>query len=238
MTAPALELRGVQAAYGDAQVLWDVDWQVNPGEVVAVVGPNGAGKSTALRVVAGLLRPSRGEVWCHGERIDGLSPDQVVERGVALVPEGRRLFGHMTVLENLLLGGYTARARSVRRQTLREVFDLFPVLAERSGQPAGTLSGGQQQMLAIARGLMSRPRLLLLDEPSLGLAPVVVQQVYEVVRRIASQGVTVVVVEQNVFPALHHAPRGYLMAGGRVVAQGPAEALVQTDVVQRSYVGG
>jgi branched-chain amino acid transport system ATP-binding protein len=236
--APVLELRGVEAAHGDAQVLWGVDWKVDPGEVVAVVGPNGAGKSTALRVVAGLLRPLRGEVWFDGARIDGLPADAVVERGVALVPEGRRLFSHMTVLENLLLGGYTARARPLRGQTLREVFQLFPVLEERSGQLAGTLSGGQQQMLAIARALMSRPRLLLLDEPSLGLAPRVVQQVYEAVARIAREGVTVVVVEQNLFPVLQHACRGYLMAQGRVVAEGPAEELLRTELVQRSYVGG
>ncbi len=238
MTGPVLELKGVQAAHGDAQVLWGVDWRVYPGEVVAVVGPNGAGKSTTLRVVAGLLRPLRGEVWFDGERIDGLSADVVVDRGVALVPEGRRLFAHMTVLENLLLGGYSPRARARRSQTLREVFELFPVLGERAGQLAGTLSGGQQQMLAIARALMSRPRLLLLDEPSLGLAPRVVQQAYEAVGRIAREGVTVVVVEQNVFPVLQHAPRGYLMAHGRVVAEGPADALLRTELVQRSYVGG
>ncbi|MDQ7800484.1 MAG: ABC transporter ATP-binding protein [Armatimonadota bacterium] len=238
MSVPVLELRGVEAAYGDAQVLWGVDWRVQPGEVVAVVGPNGAGKSTTLRVVAGLLRPLRGEVWFDGTRIDGLPADAVVERGVALVPEGRRLFAHMTVLENLLLGGYATRARPLRRRTLEEVFHLFPVLGERSGQLAGTLSGGQQQMLAIARALMSRPRLLLLDEPSLGLAPVVVQQVYGVVARIAREGVTVVAVEQNVYPALQHAARGYLMAHGRVVAEGPAETLLRTALVQRSYVGG
>jgi branched-chain amino acid transport system ATP-binding protein len=238
MSGAVLELKGVQAAYGDAQVLWGVDWQVRSGEVVAVVGPNGAGKTTTLRVVTGLLRPLRGEVWWDGIRIDGLSADQVVERGVALVPEGRRLFSRMTVLENLLLGGYAPRARRVRGETLREVFHLFPILEERAGQPAGTLSGGQQQMLAIARALMSRPRLLLLDEPSLGLAPRVVQQVYEVVERIAREGVTVVVVEQNVYPVLQHAPRGYLMAQGRVVAEGTAEELLRTELVQRSYVGG
>ncbi len=233
-----LELRGVQAAYGDAQVLWGVDWHAAAGEVVAVVGPNGAGKTTTLRVVAGLLKPLRGEVWWDGVRIDGMPADAVVERSVSLVPEGRRLFSHMTVLENLLLGGYAARARPARRKTLEEVFRLFPILEERAGQLAGTLSGGQQQMLAIARALMSRPRLLLLDEPSLGLAPRVVQQVYEVVSRIAREGVTVVVVEQNVHPVLQYAARGYLMAQGRVVAEGPADVLLQTELVRRSYVGG
>ncbi len=233
-----LELRRVEAAHGDTQVLWGVDWRVEPGELVAVVGPNGAGKSTTLRVVAGLQRPLRGEVWFDGQRIDGFPPESVVERGVALVPEGRRLFSHMTVLENLLLGGYVARARPFRQRMLDEVFGLFPVLKERAAQLAGTLSGGQQQMLAIARALMSRPRLLLLDEPSLGLAPRVVHQVYEVVTRIAREGVAVVVVEQNVFPALRYAPRGYVMAQGRVAAEGSAQTLLSTELVQRSYVGG
>lgn len=233
-----LELRGIQAAYGDAQVLWGVDWRVEAGEVVAVVGPNGSGKTTTLRVVAGLLPPLRGEVWWDGARIDGMSADSVVERGISLVPEGRRLFAHMTVLENLLLGGYASRGRQARRQTLEEIFQLFPILKERAGQLAGTLSGGQQQMLAIARALMSRPRLLLLDEPSLGLAPRVVQQVYQVVERIAREGVTVVVVEQNVYPVLQYAPRGYLMARGRVMAEGPAKVLLQTELVRQSYVGG
>ncbi|MCS7172352.1 MAG: ABC transporter ATP-binding protein [Armatimonadetes bacterium] len=232
-----LEVRNLEAAYGDAQVLWGVNWQVAPGEVVAVVGPNGAGKSTALRAIMGLVRLLRGEVWFEGERLDGKPPEAVVERGIAMVPEGRRLFGHMTVLENLWMGGYAARARAHRTRTLEEVFDLFPILAERRHQLAGTLSGGQQQMLAIARALMSRPRLLLLDEPSLGLAPRVVQQVYEALHRIVREGVTVVVVEQNVFPVLEHASRGYVMAQGRVVLEGDARRLLEAEEVRRSYVG-
>ncbi len=233
-----LEVRALEAAHGDAQVLWGVSWRVDPGEVVAVVGPNGAGKTTTLRVIAGLVRPRRGEVWFAGERIDGLSPDAVVERGIALVPEGRRLFAHMTVLENLLLGSYCQRARPHRRQTLEEVYALFPVLRERWRQLAGTLSGGEQQMLAIARALMSRPRLLLLDEPSLGLAPRVVEQVYEAIGRIVREGVTVVVVEQNAFPVLAYARRGYVMSRGRVVAEGDARTLAQAEEIRRSYVGG
>ncbi|MDR7415842.1 MAG: ABC transporter ATP-binding protein [Armatimonadota bacterium] len=235
--APLLEVRDLEAAYGDVQVLWGVNWRVEPGEVVAVVGPNGAGKSTTLRVVAGLLRPLRGEVRFEGERLDGKPAEAVVDRGIAMVPEGRRLFAHMTVLENLWMGGYVARARPHRARALQEVFDLFPILAERRHQLAGTLSGGQQQMLAIARALMSRPRLLLLDEPSLGLAPRVVQQVYEAVHRIVREGVTVVIVEQNAFPVLEHASRGYVMAQGRVLVEGSARTLLGTEEVRRSYVG-
>jgi branched-chain amino acid transport system ATP-binding protein len=235
--ATVLELHSLEVAYGDQQVVWGVSLEVRDGEVVAVVGPNGAGKTTTLLATAGLLRPLGGQVMLLGARIDGLPPHAIVERGLALVPEGRRLFGGMTVRENLLLGGYPARARRARAATLAEVMDLFPVLAARAHQRAGTLSGGEQQMLAIGRALMARPRLLLLDEPSLGLAPRLVRRVFELVREIAARGVTVVVVEQNAFQALAHADRAYVLSGGRVAAAGPARELLAQDEIRRTYIG-
>ena len=232
-----LEVRDLQVAYGDQQVLWGVSLEVREGEVVAVVGPNGAGKTTTLLTIAGLLRPRGGQVAFLGSRIDGLPPQAIVERGLALVPEGRRLFGTMTVRENLLLGGYLPRVRPQRAARLAEVMDLFPVLAARRHQRAATLSGGEQQMLAIARALIARPRLLLLDEPSLGLAPRLVRRVFSLIREIAGGGVTVVVVEQNVFQALEHADRAYVMSNGRVTASGPARELLAQDEIRRTYVG-
>ena len=232
-----LEVRDLQVAYGDQQVLWGVSLEVREGEVVAVVGPNGAGKTTTLLTIAGLLRPRGGQVAFLGSRIDGLPPQAIVERGLALVPEGRRLFGTMTVRENLLLGGYLPRVRPQRAARLAEVMDLFPVLADRRHQRAATLSGGEQQMLAIARALIARPRLLLLDEPSLGLAPRLVRRVFSLIREIAGGGVTVVVVEQNVFQALEHADRAYVMSNGRVTASGPARELLAQDEIRRTYVG-
>jgi branched-chain amino acid transport system ATP-binding protein len=232
-----LEVRDLQVAYGDQQVLWGVSLEVREGEVVAVVGPNGAGKTTTLLTIAGLLRPRGGQVAFLGSRIDGLLPQAIVERGLALVPEGRRLFGTMTVRENLLLGGYLPRVRPQRPARLAEVMDLFPVLAARRHQRAATLSGGEQQMLAIARALMARPRLLLLDEPSLGLAPRLVRRVFSLIREIAGGGVTVVVVEQSVFQALEHADRAYVMSNGRVAASGPARELLAQDEIRRTYVG-
>jgi len=232
-----LEVRDLQVAYGDQQVLWGVSLEVREGEVVAVVGPNGAGKTTTLLTIAGLLRPRGGQIAFLGSRIDGLPPQAIVERGLALVPEGRRLFGTMTVRENLLLGGYLPRVRPQRAARLAEVMDLFPVLAGRRHQRAATLSGGEQQMLAIARALIARPRLLLLDEPSLGLAPRLVRRVFSLIREIAGGGVTVVVVEQNVFQALEHADRAYVMSNGRVTASGPARELLAQDEIRRTYVG-
>jgi len=232
-----LEVRDLQVAYGDQQVLWGVSLEVREGEVVAVVGPNGAGKTTTLLTIAGLLRPRGGQVAFLGSRIDGLPPQAIVERGLALVPEGRRLFGTMTVRENLLLGGYLPRVRPQRAARLAEVMDLFPVLADRRHQRAATLSGGEQQMLAIARALVARPRLLLLDEPSLGLAPRLVRRVFSLIREIAGGGVTVVVVEQNVFQVLEHADRAYVMSNGRVTASGPARELLAQDEIRRTYVG-
>ena len=203
-----LEIKSVDACYGDFQALWGVSLQVNAGEIVVLIGPNGAGKTTLMRTIVGLHRPSAGSILLHGQPTERLDGHQMVESGMALVPEGRKLFGGMSVLENLEMGAYTARARRQRAETMRWVFQIFPILAERRNQTASTLSGGMQQMLAIGRALMSVPRLLLLDEPSLGLAPLIVQNIFDVVNLVNGRGVTVVLVEQNARAALELAPKG------------------------------
>ena len=233
-----LEVREVEARYGDVQALWGASLDVREGEVVTIIGPNGAGKTTLMRTIMGLHRPSAGGIFLDGAPIHTLAPHQIAERGVILVPEGRRLFGGMRVLENLEVGAFTARARRVRTDTLRLVFETFPILAERKDQVASTLSGGQQQMLAIGRALMGLPRLLLLDEPSLGLAPMVVQQIFEVVEMITQQReVTVLLVEQNAHLALEVAPRAYVMEQGRIVGEGSATDLLSDQRVRQAYLG-
>ncbi len=237
MTTPLLAVADLEVAYGDQQVLWGVSLEVGGGEVVALIGPNGAGKTTVLRAVLGLMHPVRGSVLFDGLRIDGRSPHEIVTRGLTLVPEGRRLFRSMTVRENLDLGAYLPRARSQRPAALDEVLSLFPVLAERREQPAGTLSGGEQQMLAIARALMARPRMLLLDEPSMGLAPVVLERVLDTVSAIAARGVTVLLVEQSAVQALERADRAYVLREGRIVDAGEARALLAREDFRSTYVG-
>lgn len=232
-----LECRDLDVYYGDLQALWDVSLDVQAGEIVALIGPNGAGKTTIMRTLAGLLAPARGSITLEGRRVETAPGHQRVELGLALVPEGRRLFGTMTVLENLELGAYPGRARADRQANLARVCGIFPILQERRGQLAGTLSGGQQQMVAIGRALMSRPRLLLLDEPSLGLAPVVVEAIFEVVRQINAEGVTVLLVEQNARAALRLAHRGYVIENGRVVQQAPADSLLHDPHVRAAYLG-
>jgi branched-chain amino acid transport system ATP-binding protein len=232
-----LEVRQLAAAYGDLQVLWEVSLDVQAGEIVVLIGPNGAGKTTFLRSVAGLHRPLSGSVAIAGAAIHDIPAHQIVERGLVLVPEGRRLFGGMSVLENLEVGAFTPRARQQRQQTLKQVFELFPLLLERRGQRAATLSGGQQQMLAIGRALMGLPRLLLLDEPSLGLAPLIVQHLFGVVRNISRAGVTVLLVEQNARRALELADRAYIIEQGRIVGQGAGAALLADQHVRRAYLG-
>jgi branched-chain amino acid transport system ATP-binding protein len=233
-----LEVREVDAHYGDVQAVWGATLDVREGEVVTIIGPNGAGKTTLMRTVMGLHRPSAGGIFLDGAPIHGLPPHRIAERGVVLVQEGRRLFGGMGVLENLEVGAFGARARRARADTLRFVFETFPILAERKDQVASTLSGGQQQMLAIGRALMGLPRLLLLDEPSLGLAPIVVQQIFAVVRTITGQrGVTVLLVEQNARAALELAHRAYVMEQGRVVGEGRATDLLTDEQVRRAYLG-
>jgi branched-chain amino acid transport system ATP-binding protein len=232
-----LEVRGVAADYGDVRALWDISLRVNAGEIVALVGPNGAGKTTLMRTIAGLHRPAAGSILFEGQPQHGLAPHRIVEHGLILVPEGRRLFGEMTVLENLWLGAYSARARGMRDETLARVYDVFPLLRERRTQIAATLSGGQQQMLAVGRALMGLPRLLLLDEPSLGLAPLVVRDIFEVIKAVNQEGITVLLVEQNAHLALEVADRAYILEQGRVVGEGTGAALLHDKQVQRAYLG-
>ncbi len=232
-----LEIAAIVAAYGEVRALWDVSLVVNEGEIVTLLGANGAGKTTTMRVLSGLLRPLSGTVTFAGERIHRLPPPRIVQAGLVQIPEGRRLWPRMTVLENLELGAYAPLARARRHETLDWVFSLFPRLAERRTQLAGTLSGGEQQMLAIGRGLMSRPRLLMLDEPSLGLAPILVREVFNIITQINARGVTVLLVEQNVRQALEIAHRGYVLETGRIVRSGPARGLLEDPEIKRVYLG-
>ena len=232
-----LEVRGVAADYGDVRAVWDVTLEVNSGEIVTLIGPNGAGKTTLMHTIAGLQQPSAGEILFEGKSLSSLAAHQIVERGVVLVPEGRHIFATMRVEENLEVGAYSARARRARATTFQRVYEIFPILAERRNQIAGTLSGGQQQMLAIGRALMGLPRLLLLDEPSLGLAPLVVKDIFAVLRAVNQQGVTVLLVEQNARLALQLADRGYVLEQGRVVGSGTGAELLADTGVQRAYLG-
>ncbi len=237
LPAPMLEVSGVAADYGDVRALWDISLHVNAGEIVALVGPNGAGKTTLMRTIAGLHRPASGSVLFEGHSLHSLAPHRIVEHGLILVPEGRRLFGEMTVLENLRLGAFSSRARSQRESSLARVYGIFPLLRERRTQVAATLSGGQQQMLAVGRALMGLPRLLLLDEPSLGLAPIIVRGIFEVIRSVNRAGITVLLVEQNAHLALEVADRAYILEQGRVAGEGTGEALLHDKQVQRAYLG-
>jgi len=232
-----LEVDKINVFYGDLQALWDVSFEVHEGEKVVIVGANGAGKTTTLRTISGLLRPKTGEIRFLGQRIDRLPPHKIVELGIAHVPEGRRIFPRMTVMENLEMGAYIKRAREKFDDTLEWVFSIFPRLKERKDQIAGTMSGGERQMLAIARGLMSRPKLLMLDEPSLGLAPKLVLKVFEVVQRISEEGVTILLVEQNVRHALELADRGYVLETGRITLSGRGEELLENEYVKKAYLG-
>lgn len=232
-----LEVRELAAFYGDARALWDVALDVGAGETVSIIGPNGAGKSTIVASVAGLHPSVRGRIAIDGVDVVGLPAHRVCARGVAIVPEGRRVFGHMSVYDNLCLGAYRRAARAGFRRTLAEVFELFPRLSARPAQLAGSLSGGEQQMLAIGRALMAGPRLLLLDEPSLGLAPVVIDEVFNAITTINARGVSVLLVEQDIDRALDISARGYLLAEGRVVADGPSQRLRDSDQVRRSVLG-
>ena len=232
-----LELRNVDVSYGDLPALRSVTLTVEAGEILSVVGANGAGKTTMLRTISGLLRARAGEILLERERVDRLPCHAVVERGVVQAPEGRKIFPSLTALENLELGSYTSRARAERRRSLERVFALFPILGERRRQAAGTLSGGQQQMLAIGRALMALPRLLMLDEPSLGLAPLVVQEIFRVISEINRAGTTILLVEQNTRQALALARRGYVLENGRVVLEGRGSELLDNEHVRRAYLG-
>ena len=236
MPERAIEVRELYAGYGGVPVLRGVSLSVAPGELVALVGANGAGKSTLLKCIAGLLRPTSGSIALDGMPLSGKPAHEVVRAGIALVPEGRRLFGRLTVDDNLLLGAH-GRREAQRQETLARARQLFPVLAERGDQLAGTLSGGEQQMLAIARALMSRPRFLLLDEPSLGIAPRVVTRIYETLAAIHQQGLGILLVEQNVRLALTRASRAYVVQTGKVVLSGAPQELLGSDVVRQAFLG-
>lgn len=232
-----LEVRSISVSYGAAPALWDIDLDVAQGELVCVVGPNGAGKTTLINAVAGLHRVGGGRIRYQGEDITQLPPHRFCDRGIALVPEGRRLFTQMSVLDNLELGSFIRRAKVQRRQTLEHVLALFPALKAKLQQPAGSLSGGQQQMVAIGRGLMARPGLLLLDEPSLGLSPLVVQDMFNAIRQINQEGTSILLVEQNVSMAMALAQRAYVVEEGRISMQGSASELLQSPAIQRAYLG-
>ncbi len=232
-----LELRGVHAGYKDVPVLRDVSLAVDEGQIVAVVGSNGAGKTTLLRTISGLLAPTQGQVLLHGESIAGAAPHQIVNAGVVQVPEGRQLFPHMTVAENLEMGAYGPRGRRHATESLAAVLTLFPALAERRKQLARTLSGGEQQMLAIGRALMGSPQLLLMDELSLGLAPLLVEKIFDSIREINSRGTTILLVEQNVVEALNLAHRAYVLENGRIVMEGQGKALLEDAQLKEAYLG-
>jgi branched-chain amino acid transport system ATP-binding protein len=236
--APALlRVQDLDAGYGSVQVLWGVSLEVRAGEVVAFIGPNGAGKSTLLRALSGLLRPWRGTVWLEGREITPLSPERIVRLGVAHVPQGRHLFPDLSVRENLLLGAYTRRDPSGIAEDLRRTLDLFPVVADRLSLPASHISGGEQQMVALGRALMAHPRLFLIDEPSLGLAPIAVQALMDAIDRLRAAGASVLLVEQDVAVALRHADRGYVLETGRIVLEDTAPALLDNPRVRDAYLG-
>ena len=237
-TAPLLSVRAVDAAYGKVQILHGVSLDVYPGEVVSIIGPNGAGKSTVLKTVMGFLRPSAGQVTFAGQPITGLRPDQVVRRGISYVPQGRVVFKDMTVVENLEMGAYSVTDRARVRRTMDQVFQLFPRLGERPRQAAGTMSGGEQQMLAMGRALMVEPRVVLMDEPSLGLAPRFVELVFTKIGDLRAAGMTLLLVEQNATRSLAVSDRGYVLELGRNRFTGPGAALLADARVRRLYLGG
>lgn len=232
-----LRVKGISVAYGGTPALHRVSFEVPAGQIVAIVGSNGAGKSTILRTISGMLHPTEGSIEFYGEPIHRLPSHATVEKGIAHVPEGRRLFSKLTVLENLLLGAYTRKSKELRQETLAQIFEIFPRLKDRQSQRAGTLSGGEQQMLAIGRGLMSHPKLLMLDEPSLGMMPVLVDRLFEVIGQINRAGTTILLVEQNVQQALELAHRAYCLQTGTVVLEGTGVELLQSDQVRDAYLG-
>jgi len=232
-----LAIKNIDVLYGDVQVIWDLSFEVKQGEVLALIGANGAGKSTTLRTISGILRPTKGEILFENQPIHTIEPYRLIEMGIAHVPEARRLFVEMTVEENLDMGSLKGAARKDRAHTKEMIFNLFPRLRERQYQMAGTLSGGEQQMVAIARGLMAKPKLLMLDEPSLGLAPILVREIFNVINRIRKEGVTVLIVEQNVKQTLAAADRAYVLENGRVTLAGSGAELADNPHVQAAYLG-
>jgi branched-chain amino acid transport system ATP-binding protein len=232
-----LEVQDLRVHYGAVEALKGVSFRIEPSEMISLIGANGAGKSTVLRALTGLVRPSQGRIEFEQRSLVGLAPHQIVRLGIAHVPEGRRLFPKMTVLENLKMGAYLRHKKAEMNDTLDMIYDHFPILKERSRQYAGSLSGGEQQMLATARALMNRPRLLLLDEPSIGLSPILTAEIGKIVRQINAMGVTTILVEQNAMLALTLGQRGYVLETGRIVMQGPAQELLQDDGIKKAYLG-
>jgi branched-chain amino acid transport system ATP-binding protein len=232
-----LRVEGIEVFYGDLQALRGVSLEVNQGEIVSIIGSNGAGKSTTLMTISGVLKPKRGEIQFNQDRIHHYSSSRIVSLGIVQIPEGRQLFPTLTVIENLEMGSQFPKAKKARKETMHWVFKLFPRLEERRNQFAGTLSGGEQQMLAIGRGLMSRPVLLMLDEPSLGLSPILVKAIFDIVKEINQQGTAILLVEQNVFHSLHLSHRGYVLENGSIVLSGMGHDLLKDQHIRQSYLG-
>jgi branched-chain amino acid transport system ATP-binding protein len=232
-----LKVNEIDACYGDVPVLHDVTLEISEGEIVTIIGANGAGKTTLLKTISCILWPTKGEIFFLGERIDRLFPHEVVEKGLVRIPEGRKIFPTLSVLENLELGSYISKAKVKRAESMEKVFSLFPILKERSQQLAGTLSGGEQQMLAIGRGLMALPLLLMLDEPSLGLAPLIVREIFNIVTQIKSDGTTILLVEQNVFRALEISSKGYVLENGKITLRGKSQDLLNNEHIKKAYLG-
>lgn len=230
-----LKVNNVDVFYGDLQILWNISFEVQEGEIVAIIGSNGAGKTTLLNTISGLIKPASGVIEFLGEKIHLLPPHDITRRGISLVPEGRQIFGRLTVLENLKMGAYTLKGNI--ENSIERVYSYFPILRERKNQIAGTLSGGEQQMLAIARALMTSPKLLMLDEPSFGLAPMVVRDLFEIIKTLNKEGVTILLVEQNVRQVLNIADKGYLLGNGRIMAQGTGKELLESKIVKEQYLG-
>jgi len=234
---PILEVNSLSTFYGQIQVLWDICLKIDEGEILALVGGNGAGKTTLLNTISGIMRPTSGSVTFLGQRIDGLAPHTIVELGISHIPEGRKLFTDMSVHENLEMGAYSRRAWKAKRETLEHVYQLFPMLKERAKQLARTLSGGEQQMLAMGRGLMSRPKLCIIDEPSNGLAPRLVSEVFQIIKSLREQGITILLVEQNVRQTLEIADRACVLENGRLALEGSCRVLLASDHVRKAYLG-
>jgi branched-chain amino acid transport system ATP-binding protein len=232
-----LQVSNLNTFYGKSQALWDVCLRVDEGEIVALIGANGAGKSTLLKTVSGLIRPASGSVEYLGKRIDGLAPHSIVAMGISHIPEGRKLFTQMSVAENLEMGAYVGEAWKHKEETLRQVYEVFPILKERQGQLARTLSGGEQQMVAMGRGLMSRPRLCLFDEPSYGLAPMLVTEIFRIIQNLRDQGMTILLVEQNVRQSLEIADRACVLESGRIALEGGCQELLEEELIRKAYLG-
>lgn len=232
-----LEVKKINTFYGKVQVIWDVSLKVVKKEIVAFIGANGAGKTTLINTISGLLRPASGTIKFHGKSIGGLAPHSIVERGICHIPEGRRLFPDMSVRENLEMGAYLTRAWKQKEETLEHVYELFPILQERGGQLARTLSGGEQQMLAMGRGLMSRPKLCIVDEPSNGLAPLMVKEIFEIIQGLRKQGIAILLIEQNVRQTLEIADRAYVLENGRVILSGEGKKLLKKELIKKAYLG-